>query len=133
MNGEGVPTWVKTGSGVIGKFFRNEIWLESLISDSYKWYFLMGVRFRNAPKLLNFSSLNALCFYSCLVSFLFLLFFFIYLSSLANPKTQKLLGHQQLAAGSQRQETYFIASSFLKTEIDAKFLPGVKSSKSKIT
>ena len=134
MNGEGVPTWVKTGSGVIGKFFRYEIWLESLISDSYKWYFLMEVRFRNIPKLLNFSSLNALCFYSCLVSFLFLLllFFFISLSSSANPKTQKLLGHQQLAAGSQRQETYFIVSSFLKTEIDAKFLPGVKSSKSKI-
>lgn len=132
MNGEGVPTWVKTGSGVIGKFFRNEIWLESLIYDSYKWYFLMEVRFRNASKLLNVSSLNALCFCSCLVSFLFLLLLLFSFTSLANLKTQKLLGRQQLAAGSQRQETYFIVSSFLKTETDAKLLPGVKSSKSKI-
>lgn len=87
---------MKTGSGVIGKFFRNEIWLESLIYDSYKWYFLMEVRFRNVPKLLNFSSFNAFVSVVVLSAFCFTFVdVFIYLSSSANPKTQKLLGHRQ--------------------------------------
>ena len=91
---------MKTGSGFTGKFFRNEIWLEHLIYMSYKWYFLIEVRFRNVPRLLNFSTFNALCFYSCIVSFLVLIFVLVFnLSSSASRKTQKLLSHQQLAAG----------------------------------
>ena len=53
-----------------------KIWLESLIYDSYKWYFLMGVRFRNVPKLLNLSSFNAIVSVVVLSAFCFTFFFF---------------------------------------------------------
>ena len=107
MNGEGVPTWVKTGSGVNGmKSLGMKIWLESLIYDSYKWYFLMGVRFRNVPKLLNLSSFNAIVSVVVLSAFCFTFVFFLFtLAPRQILRHRNFLATDKLAAGSQRQET----------------------------